>query len=406
MNGSFIERMGAFVSLLPGHLILVMAFQGCLILKQTINEYKAAKRLGRARNETEEKKLEEAEQKAAAKQQQKKSRFQTLKIFEVTGESMPQAILQTSIVLKKATKGLGELWTFLANEFNLDLWSSTIVVVLTSLLSLVLTGGGMMTESTFRINGCHVTPYHSLAFTMVNTILMIPIIIPRLFGYSLIFASLEGWIPTIPIIVGGIIYVILSTIIIKMFKKQRNPKEFFYGREFSMQLRLMAITALFMPCMMINPQWPLLNYLSITSGAILCLILSILILVSHEDPSLLSSNLMENAALFRTVCAIVIGLIVIGCIITAAQVRLAQWRHQTFLFQCIYGNKEAVEEMLLSRDTKEHNFKEVNYKQMTGLDYAIKIGHSEIVQLIHQHGEACGIPPPRSQPDFYSTNKT
>ena len=131
MNGSFIERMGAFVSLLPGVLILLMALQGCLILKQTINEYKAAKRLGRARNETEEKKLEEAEQKAAAKQQQKKSRFHTFKIFEVTGESMPQAILQTSIVLKKATKGLGELWTFLANEFNLDLWSSTIVVVLT-----------------------------------------------------------------------------------------------------------------------------------------------------------------------------------------------------------------------------------------------------------------------------------
>ena len=69
--------------------------------------------------------------------------------------------------------------------------------------------------------------------------------------------------------------------------------------------------------------------------------------------------------------------------------------------------------MLVSNDTKEHNFKEVNhgqkktYKQTnewTGLDYAIKIGHSEIVQLIKQHGEACGIPPPDDQPDFYSTN--
>merc|ERR1711884_717070 len=151
--------------------------------------------------------------------------------------------------------------------------------------------------------------------------------------------------------VGGIIYLALSTFIIKKFKKQRNQKEF-GGEFFSMQLRLMTITALFMPCIMINPQWPLLNYLSITSGAILCLTLAILILISHQDPSLLSSNMMEDPALFQTVCAIVIGLIAIGCIITAAQVRLAQWRHQTFLFQCIFGNKEAVEEMLVSADTQ------------------------------------------------------
>ena len=57
--------------------------------------------------------------------------------------------------------------------------------------------------------------------------------------------------------------------------------------------------------------------------------------------------------------------------------------------------------MLLSRDTKEHNFKEVNFNQKTGLDFAIKIGHSEIVQLIKQHGEACGIPPPDDYPSFY-----
>ena len=403
MDDSFGGRMMIFCLLLPGVLILFMAYQGWNILKQTISGYKAAKRLGRARNETEERELEEAEQKVAAKQQEEKSFFQFFKIFEVTGESMPQAILQTSIILKKATEGLGGLWTKLEDEFNTHPWSSTIVVVLTSLLSLVLTGGGMMTESNFIINGCGVTPYHSLAFTMVNTILMIPIIIPRLFGYSLIFASLEGWIPTIPILVGGMIYVALSTVIIKKFK-QRNQKEF-GGEKFSEQLRLMTITALFMPCIMINPQWPLLNYLSITSGALLCLTLSIIILISHQDPSLLSSNMMEDPALFQTVCAIVIGLIVIGCVITAAQVRLAQWRHKTFLFQCIFGNKEAVEEMLLSRDTKQHNFKEVNGGgELTGLDFAIHMEHSEIVHLIHQHGEACGIRPPRSKPDFYSTN--
>ena len=114
--------------------------------------------------------------------------------------------------------------------------------------------------------------------------------------------------------------------------------------------------------------------------------------------------MMEDTALFQTVCAIVIGLIAIGCVITAAQVWLNKWRHQTFLFQCVFGNKEAVKEMLLSRNTNEHNFQEVNYGPNTGLDFAIELKHSEIVQLIHQHGEACGIPPPWNQPDFYSTN--
>ena len=60
--------------------------------------------------------------------------------------------------------------------------------------------------------------------------------------------------------------------------------------------------------------------------------------------------------------------------------------------------------MLLSRDTKEYNFTEVNWGQKTGLDFAIRMGHSEIVQLIKQHGEACGIPPPKDKPNFYSTN--
>ena len=50
-----------------------MAYQGWNILKQTIDGYKAAKRLGRARNETEERELEEAEQKVGAKQQEEKS---------------------------------------------------------------------------------------------------------------------------------------------------------------------------------------------------------------------------------------------------------------------------------------------------------------------------------------------
>ena len=70
---SLCDRMLFFGLLLPGVLLLVMIAQGWRILKQTINGYKAAKRLGRARNETEERELEEAEQKVGAKQQEEKS---------------------------------------------------------------------------------------------------------------------------------------------------------------------------------------------------------------------------------------------------------------------------------------------------------------------------------------------
>ena len=107
------RRMIYFGLLLPGVSLLSMAYLGWNTLKETLRGYKAAKSLGKATNETSARELEEAEQKVAAQQQQEKSEFQFYKIFEVTGESMPQSILQTSIVLKNATGGLAGLWTFL-----------------------------------------------------------------------------------------------------------------------------------------------------------------------------------------------------------------------------------------------------------------------------------------------------
>ena len=88
-DGSFVSRMMFFGLLLPGVSLLVMAFLGLLTLPETVRGFKAAKMLGKATNETEARELEEAEQKVAAQQQEEKSKFQLIKIFEVTGESMP-----------------------------------------------------------------------------------------------------------------------------------------------------------------------------------------------------------------------------------------------------------------------------------------------------------------------------
>ena len=155
---------------------------------------------------------------------------------------------------------------------------------------------------------------------------------------------------------------------------------------------MMIMSSVFLPCYIVNPNWHLLTYLSILSGTILSLILSALIIISHVDENLLSKNMMTNPSLFQTTCGIVIGLIILGSLITAFQVWMNKRRHQTFLYQCAYGNVSEVERMLKSRDKKKYNFTEVNIKpygppydyQFSAIDYAIVCMHDEIVELISE----------------------
>ena len=399
IGGSFRYRISVSIVLLPGVLIVVMAKQAWEIAKETIRGYRVAKEIAKATNDSEREELEQNEQKTVAQQQQDKTDSQASKIYEVLGESGPQVILQVAILLK-SSDDLNSLWNNnLMEDYDKNPWTSTLLVILSSLLSLVLTGGSMMTESFFVINGERIIPYHSLGFTFVNTVLMLPIIIPRLFGISLIFASFPSWYAIIPVLTGGFLYTLMSYFVIRMFKRKQDPKDVADVTNF---LKMMVITSVFLPCFITNPNWNLLNHLTILSGSIICLILVILILLSHLDPTLLSPNMMTDPALFQQICAFVIGLIVLGCVITVCQVWLARWRHQSFFFQCVYGNTTEVEAMLKSRDKKQHNYNEVNCLQETGLDKANDIGHTEIVELIRKHGQACGIPPPEWSPNFYS----
>ena len=299
-------------------------------------------------------------------------------------------------MLKK--HGLDSLWNELVKEFFDAPWSSTMLVTLTSVLSLLLTGGSLATESYFWINDATVLPYFSFEVTMTNSALMAPVTIPRLFAICLIFASLEQWYPLIPISIGGVLYTILSLLIVKVFKMKRPAKEF-EGRV-SENIRMMIISSVFLPCYIVNPNWHLLTYLSILSGTILSLILLALMIISHVNEELLSPNMMTNPSLFQTTCGIVIGLIILGSLITACQVWMTRRRHQSFLYQCVYGNVSEVERMLKSRDKKKYNFTEVNTKVFRNLDhhfnvldYAIVCEHETIEELIAEHGQACGIPP-------------
>ena len=133
-------------------------------------------------------------------------------------------ILQVAILLKTSVD-LNSLWKEIMDDYNKNPLTSTLLVVLSSLLSLVIAGGSLMTESRFIINGYPITPYHSLGFTFVNTLLMLPVTIPRLLGISLIFASFPSWYATIPILTGGFLYLVLSYFVIRIFKRTNPSKE-------------------------------------------------------------------------------------------------------------------------------------------------------------------------------------
>ena len=402
-NLSYYEKFKIFGELLPGVFILYAASKAWKMLKLNIQAYKDQRKIAQAKTETEREEMNVEAQKIDANMRDVKSKYQINKLFEVLGESGPQFILQVTIMLKK--HGLDSLWNELMKEFFDAPWSSTILGTLTSVLSLLLAGGSLTTESYFWINGATVLPYFSFGVTMTNSALMAPVTIPRLFAICLIFASLEQWYPLIPISIGGVLYTILSLLIIKKFKMNRPPKEF-EGRV-SENIRMMIMSSVFLPCYIVNPNWHLLTYLSILSGTILSLILSALIIISHVDENLLSKNMMTNPSLFQTTCGIVIGLIILGSLITAFQVWMNKRRHQTFLYQCAYGNVSEIERMLKLRDKKKYNFTEVNIKlrppydyQFSAIDYAIVCMHDEIVELITEHGEACGVPPPNPFVEF------
>lgn len=368
----------AFVAMLPGFHVILMAKQGKDMFKHLQKGYQAAKQMTRV-SPSVKVQMERDAQKNVAKQQEEKSRLQFFKLFEVIGESVPQSILQVFIVMKTAGS-LPNVWNFIAHDI------STLSTILSSVLSMVISAGSMLMETGFIINGEYIIPYHQSGLTAMHTLLMVPVVISRALAISLIFASFEGWYALIPASIGGMLYFILASRIHKRFERSVSSagKLVFIG---------MASLAIFMPCAIVNPQWNLLIYFSSLSAFVLSLILAVLCLIAYANSDLLTSSIVHDIQFYYWFCGTLIGLMLFSILITTFQVWLVRRNHQTFLFHCAYGNTEVVESMLLANEA-ETNFNEVNCNQWTGLHLAVMFDdfdHWDIVTLILRHGNSVGF---------------
>ena len=383
LSGNIFERLYLFAMLLPVLQLALFAKQGWQIFKESITGYEKAKQIASA-DKLERKKLKREEQNARAQREADKSTFQYFKIFECIGEAGPQSILQTSIIMKRC-KTLASIWTYIMKDFHVSPLKSTLFTILSSLLSLVITGGSMIVELEFNINGESVVPYHSILQSLIHAILMIPLVIPRVIAISIIIASFNSWYSTIPILISGAVYIFLSYILYKVFQQTRNSKEFSKG--VSELVRMMIITSVIMPCYIINPLWNLLALQSLLSALILSSTLFSLIILSHVESVYLRLSIIEDPFLFRTVIVIVICCLLLGSLATLFQVWLVRKHHQTFLYQCLYGNVKKVEAMLRSGDNMKHDFNEMNGSGRNVKDYVRDMKSEDILKLFDQHAE-------------------
>ena len=228
----------------------------------------------------------------------------------------------------------------------------------------------MLSESAFVIQGYGVplNPYHSSAQMVLHTILMGPVVIPRVLAISLIFASFEGWYALIQAVTGGLLYSILSR---SVYLKVKDSVSITDGTV----IVVMTVLAIFLPCGMGNPECNLLVYFSSLATFVLSLFLGILCLIAYLDNDLLTASIVQDVEFYHRFCGILIGLMVFGIFITAFQVWLVRRNHQTFIFQCAYGNTDVVELMLVANEA-ETNFNEVNANQWNSTKLRSPRNHS------------------------------
>ena len=365
--------------------LIVLAIGSREILKHNAKVFLSNVELSKTTDPVRKKELKKQRQKQQAEAQKDKSTLQIFKIFQCIGESGPQSVLLTSIQMKKATH-LSQAWSYLIQDFYLSPFTSTLVTITLSLLSLVFTSGSLMVESGFVIQGIMITPYHSFFQNLVQTTLMVLVVLPRVLTISFVFASFDGWIPMIPATIGSMVYIISSCILLSFYKRRHNLR----GEDMAKALKTLIITSVLMPCMIINPRWNLLTFFSLISAAVLSMTLTSLGLISLFQPDLLKKSMIQDVGLYQVLCFVLIGLLLISSTITAFQVYLVRRNHQTFYYYCILNEPEAIESIFNTSSEKE-DFNEMDYEGWNGLHYACNNGHTEVVKLILAYGKSVGF---------------
>ena len=221
-----------------------------------------------------------------AKIEDRKSTFQDYKIPESFGESLPQCILQTYIVLVKA-ETLSNIVSYLNSDLATNgLLLSTYFSLFASFLSLSLTTSSMLVEYWHFTSGKVLKPSQGFHLTLKMMILMVPIVFSRIISISFILACpLTWWIKLILILVLLLLYGLGYCLVLLGYKKF-NPDNFDGANNFVI---FQALTSLMVPCIWINPKLKLLLLVSaMTSFVHLHSLISVLLLTlnKHEPMEL------------------------------------------------------------------------------------------------------------------------
>ena len=274
------------------------------------------------------------------------------KAAETIGESAPQFILQFVILLIVAKNPMLTCDYLWSDYKQAAFWSSMLVVITTSYLSLIICGGSYIVESRIIINGVLFTPYMNLKMTIGNTFAMVFTVTPRLLAFALLISSFNSYYAIIPLGIGLLMYMVGVITIYQMFKKELSPTEVkdpFGHRRFF--LLFMSITSPVMPCIILNPKWNILTYTSILSASIMIVQLIFLIGIVDWMPDILRSTMIDDTADFRSICLVIILGLILSMSITAIQVALIRRAHlKDFEFQVILGETKAIEERLKSEE--------------------------------------------------------
>ena len=186
-------------------------------------------------NESNVKKIEILQKERAlkvAKVEDRKSTLQDYKIPESFGESLPQCLLQTYIVLVKS-RTLVNIVPYLNNDLATNgLLLSTYFSLFASFLSLSLTTSSMLVEYWHFIDGKILKPIQGLMTNLKMMILMVPIVFSRIISISYILASPSTWwIKSTLILILLVLYLLGYFLILSLYKKFHPDESLEGGRE-------------------------------------------------------------------------------------------------------------------------------------------------------------------------------
>ena len=206
------------------------------------------------------------------KMEASKSELQEFRIYEAYGESLPQFVLQLSILLKRSQReNYGDMVDAL-DQLLLDPWSKATLV--SSFLSMVLTVTNMtMTLPVFYKGQKHLLLQDSfMKFFKVLPLTML-VVTPRMVALSVFFSSFgtEGWY--IMVVIGILFLAVYSIAFMLKYLSKKNSRDFTDKEE--EYIKLGFFTAMLSPITIIDLQWDLYMftcYLSSCLYSAVCII--------------------------------------------------------------------------------------------------------------------------------------